>query len=149
MPPESDDLHLEFLLFAQAINFSTDRRLNIMGEFTFLDAPKVPSLLPALNVAFRLTGLPDSMARERVVVVRVHAPDGSELVRNEATIDAELPEVLERAKREDLQAQITSSLSFLGLVIPTYGRYSVHLDVDGAEIAARTLLIKRPATPSD
>lgn len=120
---------------ADAANVSTSGKLNILGEFNHLSAPKVPVMWPLMTYVARLE-MENSDQEQILVELRVVDDD-------EVPVISPMPFVWTRGERAPAGEVIVSPilLEIHGATFATHGTYSFVLTTGGKEIARTYLYV--------
>jgi hypothetical protein len=145
-------MKLVALLLADAVNETTDGRLNLLGAgLTHINALKFPAT-GTLTLVTRFEIAPSEwIGSNHRLALRVMDEDGKDLLPNgRLEMAFDLPTAQKRANQESFFNQV---LRLDGFQIPRPGRYRVVVLMDGHEVGSAPITasivpaVQRPAPP--
>jgi hypothetical protein len=134
-------MQVKFILVADAVNFTGERKLNITGEFNTITTAGLPMVFPLMCVVARLEANVDEGLKHEVQL-RLADEDGTVLFESAAlTVEFgfEVPEIPARAD---------VSVSVVGALFGRVGDYSWRAIVDGEACEPAAPLYVRLAPPT-
>jgi hypothetical protein len=131
-------LELKFALLADYVNVTREGKLNIIGEFDSLLAPRVPAVHPAFFLVARFAGHV-SEGTDHDFTVEMRDEDGKSVLPKLPAL--KLPFRAQGPGRP-LRGQIVFQMG--GIRFPHYGRFEFHLLIDGRFMATVTVNVVKP-----
>lgn len=83
---DTQSMEVALALLADAANTTRDGKLNVLGVFDAIYAPKFPSAHPSMVLVLRLEALADDWDRKHELDVRFIDEDGAQLLKIDARV---------------------------------------------------------------
>lgn len=127
---------LDYAFLADAADARPGQKFSVLGGgITRIGGPGFPLHHPHLALVIGLTIGSVELGRSHEIQFTLQAPDGSELSRAQAGIQADGP--------AGGEAQLTFAVDLWNLTFPTQGDYSIRVFVNGSERRRLTLGVYR------
>jgi hypothetical protein len=140
-------MRVVFAILADAASVSAEGKFSILGgDLGAIYVSNVPAMHPSLSLVVKLAALPEEAGHEHVFRVEVRSPeDASVLHRTEAPFTA-------YASSDDGdEASAGFVVNIIALILPSVGKYTIHLFVDAAELHTIPFWVKstQPSTGTE
>jgi hypothetical protein len=132
-------MHLQYVVLCDHVIIANDGKPSLIGIFNELQTPSVPVHLPRVAFASRVLFTEDETGRSYRIEVSITDPSGTELSRpgGEVTLPSLRPGIDSLA--------VDLPLQFDMLELPSPGRYTFLLHVDGKPLGATQLTLREVA----
>ena len=132
-------MHLQYVVLCELVILANDGKPSLIGILNDLQVASVPVSVPRLAFAARLHFTADETGKPHHVEVRITDPDGKEIGRPGGEIS------LPPAPPAIDSIAVDLPLQFDLLELPSAGRYTCLLHVDGAAVGAAQLNVRQVA----
>lgn len=113
-----------FFLFCDAANATRENKQNLLGVFSNIFAKAAPMIHPTMAIAYEISEVP--MVVQSTLQLTITSENGSEVFRTQQVIPSQ----------QVAQPQsIGGVFGINGLQLPTFGRYTAMLHLNGDEVA--------------
>jgi hypothetical protein len=133
-------MHVQYVVLCDQVIIANDGKPSLIGIFNELQAASFPVSLPRISFAARLLFTDDEAGKSHRIEVGVTDPSGVEIGRPGGEIN--LPDT---APGIDTLA-VDLPLQFDMLELPSAGRYTFLLHVDGKPVGASQLMLRQAAS---
>ena len=130
-------MDVSLALLADAANTSRDGKLNLLGIFDAIQAPKFPSTHPSMMLVLRLEASAADGDRAHDLDVRFIDADGARLFKIEARV------VVPPGMEPGQPHQFTHPIQINGLALKRPGQYAFEVRMDGVLAATVPLRVLR------
>jgi hypothetical protein len=130
-------MHIQYVVLCDQVIIANDGKPSLIGIFNELQTPTIPTHLPRVSFAARLLFTDDETAKSYRIEVAITDPSGTEIGRpgGEVSLPPARPGV-------DTLA-VDLPLQFEMLELPSPGRYTFLLHVDGKAVGATQLMLRQ------
>jgi hypothetical protein len=132
-------MHLQYVVLCDLVILANDGKPSLIGIMNDLQVASVPVSVPRLAFAARILFTADETGRPHHVEVRITDPEGTEIGRPGGEIS------LPPAPAAVDSIAVDLPLQFDLLELPSAGRYTFLLHVDGNPIGAAQLNVRQVA----
>ncbi len=117
-------MELSFLLTADYVNVAEGDKLNVMGIFTNIYAPKFPAVHPEFYLIAQLKASPAEYGRDCTIGIKLIDQDATEEL-----VSLSIPRHVPHSER-GIRVSLNQIARFPGLVFPKPGMYEFSILVD-------------------
>jgi len=132
-------MHLQYVVLCELVILANDGKPSLIGIMNDLQTASVPVNVPRLSFAARILFTADETGKPHHVEVRITEPSGQEIGRPGGEIS------LPPAPAGVDSIAVDLPLQFDLLELPTAGRYTFLLHVDGSAVGAAQLNVRQVA----
>jgi hypothetical protein len=132
-------MHLQYVVLCDHVIIANDGKPSLIGIFNELQTPTIPAHVPRVSFASRLLFTDDETGKSYRIEVAITDPSGAEIGRPGGEVS--LPPA--RPGIDSLAVDLP--LQFEMLELPTAGRYTFLLHVDGKPVGATQLMLRHVA----
>lgn len=129
---------VQYMLLADSVQQIDQGKLNILGTFDQINAPKVPVRYPGIVLVALLVAETEDELGEHQFVVRVMRPNGKQVSETGTKM-----RVVPAAGSWKL-ATVRIVIGLAGLPLREYGRHQIELLVDGKVVGRHPLMVAKP-----
>lgn len=135
-------MEVALALLADAANTTRDGKLNVLGIFDAIRAPKFPSTHPSLVLVLRLQASPTDTADTHALDVRFIDEDGAQLLKIDAQV--KLPALAQPGQPR----RFTHPIQINGLRFKQPGNFAFEIRVNGQLAASVPLAVLESKPPN-
>ena len=132
-------MHLQYVVLCELVILANDGKPSLIGIMNDLQVASVPVSVPRLSFAARILFTADETGKPHHVEVRITDPAGTEIGRPGGEIS------LPPAPAAVDSIAVDLPLQFDLLELPSAGRYTFLLHVDGSPVGAAQLNVRQVA----